>query len=254
VKTRLFTRRTTTTTAEPRSVRSRRPAEPERGKSNLREFAADLFSALFAFRAAPADARPSYRAFRQEMVNLLGEFERRAERDRADEKGDTHFALVALVDEIAMNTEWAGAAEWARDTLQMDYFHKETAGDEFFERLNDLQTHGDPDVLEIYYLCLCAGFRGCHQGDPGTVQSIRNRLVQRLPLFDLRHESHLTDDAYGRQLERPLVTRRFPFFWALPFALGAIGLWLAYSIVLNRQVDEIRQLPAAGAAPIGNTK
>ena len=248
MKTRLFTRRSREETEAPSRVARAPVSEDTSDTHGLRALSADLFSTIFAFRAAPREARPSYRAFRQEAEDLLSELRRRGERQDLDRGGEARFALVALVDETAMNAEWDGSAEWTRNPLQLEYFGDFTAGDVFFDRLLDLQKRDDSGVLEVYYLCLCAGFRGRYRNDPATLDSIRNRIFQRLSVFDLQREPHITEEAYGRHLERPLLKRRFPFLWALPFVLGAIGLYAAYFVILRGQVADIRSGTAPPAA------
>jgi type VI secretion system protein ImpK len=211
-------------------------------KPTLRTLSADVFAAVLGFRAASNDERPHYRAFRQEATDLIAEFERRTERERLDLDGDARFALVALIDETVMSSDWSEATEWAAKPLQMQYWGDFTAGDRFFERLEQLQSHADDDLLEVYYICLCAGFRGRYRDDATTLMAIRNKLFQRLSVPQLTDEVHLTPEAYGRNLERPLITRRFPFAWVVPFVAGAVGLYAAYYVILERQVDSVARL------------
>jgi len=210
--------------------------------ATLRELSADLLATVFAFRAASNDERPTYRAFRQEVTDLIGRFDRRVESERRDPNGYARFALIALVDETVMNSGWESAAEWSREPLQMHFYGDFTAGDRFFERLDELRAGADDDVLEVYFNTLCAGFRGKYRDDPTTLSSIRNKLFQRLSVPSLRDEPRLTPEAYGRNLERPLMTRRFRFWWMLPFAGAALGLYVAYYFILEHQVDQITEL------------
>lgn len=221
-------------------------------KPTLRDLSADVVAAVLAFRAAGNEERPLFRVFRQEIMDLLGDFERRTERERLDPDGDARFALVALIDETVMSSNWDDATEWATKPLQMQYYGDFTAGDRFFERLEELQREAEDDILEVFYTCLCAGFRGRYRDDATTLMAIRNKVFQRLTVPQLRDETHLTPEAYGRDLERPLLIRRFPFVWALPFAIGALGLYVAYYVILERQVGQIEHLaqqPAAVASP-----
>ena len=209
---------------------------------SLRELSAELFAMILAFRAAGNDERPPYRIFRQEVMDRVAEFDRRVERENVDPGGDARFAIVALVDETVMNSDWPDAAEWARNPLQMHYYGDFTAGDRFFERLERLQANASDDLLEVYFNTLCASFRGRYRDDPSGLLAIRNRLFHRLAVPNLRDEARLTPEAYGRNLERPLLTRRFPLAWVLPFVIAAIGLYGAYYFILERQVDDIEEL------------
>jgi type VI secretion system protein ImpK len=213
-------------------------------KPSLREASADLFAMILAFRAASNEERSPYRVFRQEVMDRLAEFDRRAERDRLDPNGEARFALIALADETVMSSDWEDAAEWSRNPLQMHYYGDFTAGERFFERMEKLTAGTDDDLLEVYFTCLAAGFRGRYRDDPATLGSIRSRIFHRLTIPNLRDETHLTPEAYGRSLERPLLTRRIPFAWITPFALAVIGLYVAYYVILQRQVGDIVQVAA----------
>src|SRR5439155_582431 len=125
---------------------------------------------------------------------------------------------------------------WRREPLQMHYFGDFLAGEQFFDRLDDLHAGADADLLSIYFTCLCAGLRGMFRDDPNALSSRKRKVYQQLDHFDLRDENHLTEEAYGRHLERSLTRAHFPVLWLLPFVLGAIGLYLAFHSVLGQQV------------------
>lgn len=71
------------------------------------------------------------------------------------------YALVALIDETAVNQDGAINDYWQPRLLQTRYFSENNAGDGFFDRLRSLR--GDSKnarVLRVYYLCMLFGFRG----------------------------------------------------------------------------------------------
>ncbi len=78
--------------------------------------------------------------------------------------------------------------------------------------------------------------------DPNALSSRRRKLYQQLERLDFRDEPHLTEDAYGRHLERSLSRSRFPLLWILPFILGAIGLYAAFRTVLSTQASQILRI------------
>ena len=215
----------------------RQVADPD--GPTLRKLAGSVIASLLDFRARTREERPAYQHLRSELVDLLSDFQRRSKRYGLDEYGHAHFALVALADESAMSVEWDGERKWEENPLQVELFGKFDAGDRFFARLKEAQDDDDPGVLEVFFNCLCAGFQGVHRNDPSALRSLRGRLMQRLEVLDLRDENFLTPDAYGRDLERPLLTRRFPIAWALPIVLGAVGLYVGYYVMLDRQARDI---------------
>jgi type VI secretion system protein ImpK len=206
----------------------------------LAKLSAPFFKKILEFRAAAPEQRPTCRQFRQEVIELLNEFQNRARKARLDEDGAGYFAMVALADETAMSADWAGAREWESEPLQVQYFGDFEAGDQFFHKLDRILSDGDGEAVPIYYHCLCAGFLGAKRDDPGGISSLIGRLYQRMPVLDLRDELHLTPEAYDRPLARPLMKRRFPFALAAPFILAALGLYGAYWYILADQVDQIR--------------
>ena len=207
--------------------------------SQLADIYAELFATVFAFRAAQDDERPGYGSFRAHVMSLLTDARRRVEDARLDARGYAQYGIVALVDETVMNSTWPGAEQWRREPLQVHYYDNLLAGEHFFTRLDELRAGPDDDLLEVYFLCLCAGFQGRFRDEPSELSSRRRKLYQQLRPLDLREEKHLTEEAYGRNLERSLVRSRFPLWWVAPFVLGAIGLYIAFYVVLRQQVASI---------------
>jgi type VI secretion system protein ImpK len=210
--------------------------------SRLADAYAEFFATLFAFRAAGNDERPGYGSFRANVMSLLSDARRRAEGDRLDPRDYAHYAAVAVVDESVMTSDWPGAEQWRREPLQKHYFDNFLAGEHFFSRLDELRGGADDDVLEVYFLCLCAGFQGRFRDEHDELRSRRRKLFQQLRTLDLRDEKHLAEDAYGRNLERSLVRSRFPLWWVAPFVVGAVGLYVAYYVVLTQQVNTVVRL------------
>jgi type VI secretion system protein ImpK len=203
----------------------------------LAEHYAEFFAAVFAFRAAGNDERPSYGPFRAHVMSLLADARRQAEGENLDPKDYAHYAAVALVDEAIMTSEWPGADQWRREPLQKHYFDNFLAGEHFFSRLDELRGGAEDELLEVYFLCLCAGFQGRFRDDREELRSRRRKLFQQLRPVDPKDEKHLTEEAYGRNLERSLARSRFPLWWLAPFVLGAAGLYVAYYVVLHQQVN-----------------
>jgi type IV/VI secretion system ImpK/VasF family protein len=207
--------------------------------SALADAYSECFATVFAFRAASDDERPGYGAFRSHVMAQLADARRTVEDERLDPRGYAQYAVVALVDEIVLSSTWPGAEQWRREPLQVHYYDNLLAGEQFFVRLEELRGDADADLLEIYFLCLCAGFQGRFRDEPGELSSRRRKLFQQLRPLELHDEKHLTEEAYGRPLERSLVRSRFPLWWIAPFLAGAVGLYVAYWGVLNGQVNEL---------------
>ncbi|MBI3404760.1 MAG: DotU family type IV/VI secretion system protein, partial [Acidobacteria bacterium] len=74
------------------------------------------------------------------------------------------FAVVAFLDESALNSGNAVFAEWPRLPLQEEMFGHHMAGEIFFQNIEKLLSRTDvnstADVLELYQLCLLLGYKG----------------------------------------------------------------------------------------------
>lgn len=210
--------------------------------SALADAYAECFATVFAFRAAEDDERPGYGAFRSHVMAQLADARRTVDDEGLDPRGYAQYAVVALVDEIVMSSTWPGAEQWRREPLQLHYYDNLLAGEEFFKRLDELRPGSDDDLMEVYLLCLTAGFQGRFRDEPAELRSRRTKLVQQLRPLDVRDEKHLTEDAYGRPLERSLIRSRFPLWWVAPFVIGAVGLYAAFWFVLNQQVNALVRL------------
>jgi type VI secretion system protein ImpK len=72
------------------------------------------------------------------------------------------FALAAFADETVLTEEFHLRDEWEKFPLQHEYFGEHLAGVKFFERLDELvkDAEANADVIEVYYICLLAGFKG----------------------------------------------------------------------------------------------
>lgn len=75
---------------------------------------------------------------------------------------EAQYALVALIDEMVLNSEVIWKEEWLQSSLQQQYFHVHNAGVGFFEHLYELRKtpFENQFVFEVYYLCLELGFKG----------------------------------------------------------------------------------------------
>lgn len=142
-----------------------------------------VVSRLRADRQAVSDGS----AFRDQMQQLL----RRADHDAQAmgyEAADVQlavFAVVALLDESALNSRKPGLADWARRPLQDELFGGHMAGEWFFQHIDRLLARPDTpvlaDLLEVHHLCLMLGFRGRYGADDrGTLHAVSVQAEDRI--------------------------------------------------------------------------
>jgi type VI secretion system protein ImpK len=131
-------------------------------KDPLGQSLAPLFQVLVRMersRDTMADAEKLYR----QCCSEVERFQSRAkELDLSPTEAENgSYALVALIDEMAVNQDGSIKEYWQPRLLQMRFFNENVAGDGFFDRLSAMR--GDPRqgrVVRVYYLCILFGFRG----------------------------------------------------------------------------------------------
>lgn len=141
----------------------------------------DCFDALIQLRRVDDASLPDPPVLHKrlrEFIDALFQKAAQAGFSRED-ANDIAYAVVALVDEIALLRTEALRGFWADRSLQLHYFHENVAGEAFFTRLDGLRR--DPrrrDVLRVYYLALLLGFQGRHRVRGGELELLR--LVEEL--------------------------------------------------------------------------
>ncbi len=171
----------------------------------------------FAQRLRSARDPGTAQGLRDEVGKLLAEIDQDCSRLGFDPSASAaaRYAIVALIDEIVLTSNWTLRDSWASRPLQLEHFDDYAAGEQFFVRLDQLRGATDPvrrDLLEVYVLCLGLGFRGKHGGVAGleTLQRLRKELA---------HE-----------LRDPAATPGLSPHWqpaeALPRLVGGVPVWI----------------------------
>lgn len=177
---------------------------------------------------------------------------------RAAEEGFNHqdaqeiaYAVVALLDEVALAKSDSMREYWMSQTLQFHYFKENRAGEGFFQRLNAIRR--DPnrrDVLRAYYLCLVLGFQGRYRVRGGELELMQ--LTETLAR-DLAPGAAVGTDTLAPHGERPpdglrQTARRLPLVafsaGALVFALLVYtGLRIAISSEASALIESVSARP-----------
>ena len=193
---------------------------------------------------------------RQRCIDLLGEFQARASRTGySQEQVDAaRYALVALIDERVMSLDAPIRDAWASAPLQIRLFEAFNAGEAFFERMAAFRNPGTPDradVLEMFHLCLCLGFKGRY-GDPAMADA-RTQLIAQVA-NDIRSargglNAPLSPgwEPRGAPVSGPHPGRWAGLpLWSVPVGLLAICLvwWFCSNLWVGSVVDRfIREFP-----------
>jgi type VI secretion system protein ImpK len=155
---------------------------------------------------------------------------------------DIIYALVALADEVAINTPEPLRSYWMNQPLQLHYFGENVAGEGFFSKLQALLADGRRiEVMRVYHLCLLFGFQGKY-GFPGgggdlvrITEGVRNQLE--------RHMEAPEDMApAGDPPDEPLVRRAGSnvLLWvSLGIFALALAVFVGLRISFDRQVADV---------------
>lgn len=194
---------------------------------------------------------PDAAAFRQQMTQLLARADGEARQAGypAEDVRLAVFAVVALLDESALNSRQPALADWARRPLQDELFGGHLAGEWFFQHVEQLLARPDSavlaDLLEVHQLVLLLGFRGRYGHDTAALQGIAVRVGDRLA----RLTGHQGELAPSWRPPADAVTARDPWIRRLTIALAAsavlaVGLWGVGALTLGSAVEQIRTAAA----------
>ncbi len=125
--------------------------------------------------------------FRARMKTVLADIARAAAQRgyTADDVAEANFAVIAFLDEAVLTSNESGRTQWARKTLQEEVFNQRSAGELFFQRLDQLRANRDSpeliQLLEVYYLCLLLGYEGKFSvGSKGELYVLMDNLRERI--------------------------------------------------------------------------
>lgn len=195
------------------------------------------------------DAETLKANFKQSYSNLSSQAEQAGFPD--DSVNEAWFAICAYIDELLLTSTWSGRSHWQRQPLQRDYFNTTNAGAEFYDRLNQLNKHGDDrNVREVYLLVLGLGFKGRYfdPEDRPQLEAARGfNLSLLLPEEAQRNldQSVLFRDAYSvEQLaarDRKRRANLIPYVIALP-TVFVIGVFFLYANQIRAMVANLISL------------
>jgi len=170
-------------------------------------------------------------------------------RDRARESGlsgreadDIAYAVVALIDEIAMGKGEPLRGTWMSQPLQLVFFNETLAGEGFFKRLAEIRR--DPrraDTLRIYYQCLLFGFQGQYSIRGGDLELMR--LMDSLrPEVERNIEPPDSLSPAADPPDEPLIRssgNNLFLYVALGMIAASIAVFVGLKVSLSHQLAEL---------------
>lgn len=167
----------------------------------------------------------------------------------SDAQTDARYAVAAYLDEMIVNSHWKHREQWASRPLQYDFFGDFVAGEGFFKRLDTIRRSlpVNPDLLELYGLCLMFGFEGQYR--------LQERERLRGLIEDVTREVQAKRgdvpalSPHGKRPEElmELVKRELPVWVVLVTSAGIVLLvYLALTFLINQDVglalDQLKKL------------
>jgi type VI secretion system protein ImpK len=143
---------------------------------------------------------------------------------------ESKYALIALMDETVLSVPGACRDYWISRPMQLDYFGDNIAGQEFYNKLQNLllQPESKKDVLEVYYLCLALGFEGKYKiSNPEERLAILDDLGRKLRRTRIRVSSELSP--HGKRADSAILKKKGVFL----FPLWISGILCAAAAVLG---------------------
>ena len=210
-----------------------------------------FFASVMPFRTDEGKARYDASTLRATMREVLAAQEAAASRRQIDYEIYDHarYAMVALVDELAIVSDWAHRTDWAQEPLELAVFNTNVAGEEFFDRLEALrkrhaQCRDEREketilgALEVFFTCLECGFKGRFRGGgEGELRAIHSGLLALLwPSGESQSSRPMFPRAYaeaGKADRRRMARNRWPFVVVL-CVLFLFALYVVFSYTLGK--------------------
>lgn len=83
----------------------------------------------------------------------------------------SRYALVSWIDEVLVDSSWAGGEWWGNNVLEVEFYNTRLCNEQFFINAKEASTLTRRDALEVYYICVILGFRGLYR-DPHTAKML----------------------------------------------------------------------------------
>ncbi len=209
----------------------------------VQELTGECFGAIARLRELDGPV-PSPETVHARMRGFIEALKERARTHGVPDK-DTQeiiYAIVALADEVAINTPEPLRGYWMNQPLQLHYFGENIAGEGFFNHLQSLLSDGRRiEVLRVYHLCLLFGFQGKYAFPGGDVEllrisdGVRNLLERNLEVPDELAPAGLPPDE--PQVRR--ASSNFLLWVSLGVFAMAIAIFVGLRLSFDQQVADV---------------
>lgn len=182
---------------------------------------------------------------------LEGVTKRAREADIGNEEVQTAiFALIAFLDETIIASDWNEKETWLQKPLQLEYFGRFDAGEEFFSRLERMLAHPKENLglLKLYFMCMTLGFKGKYKiVERDKLRKTIEETYRVIVSIPDRKEEILSP--YGARKGEILdaVAKRVPlwFIGAVTLGIGFISYFIVSQMLHKNALEVIRAILGA---------
>ena len=89
------------------------------------------------------------------------------------------FAVIVWIDEAILCSNLPFIRDWPNLLLQLHFFNTNNGGDEFYERLEQIDLE-DNQLIEVFAYCFALGFHGRLYADTGLLEKQCTELYSRI--------------------------------------------------------------------------
>jgi type VI secretion system protein ImpK len=152
------------------------------------------------------------------------------------------YAICAFIDEMILTSSWPLKESWADKPLQLSYFNDFSAGEEFYNKVDQLRGSKKNNVLEVYYMCLALGFRGKYVDLQGME---KKKVLMDTMLREMRGTAPAPgtgglSPSWQPPDAMPGIVKNFPaWFVAAACGLVVILLFILLSTLLGSSAERI---------------
>jgi type VI secretion system protein ImpK len=228
---------------------------------SLAGLSTDLFLLIIRMRLS-ADLG-SFETVYKGAVQLFSQFEEQCKLKNIDPEiaATAKYALAAFMDETILNCRWPFKERWADNPLQLEFFGTYLAGEIFYDKLDEIRQRPEtnPDLLEIYYLCMLLGFRGKYGVTGEEKLKLLIEQVSR-ELGAVRPPTPAELSPHWAITDKPQVAPtgnlpKWAVFTCWGLAALAVVLYLAMFFSLRSGVSNLKdKIPNPQSSLIGNQK
>jgi type VI secretion system protein ImpK len=214
----------------------------------------DCFSPALSYgaglRSTLDQDQPALDTVRRAVEALLDRSQRLAEKAGLDEgKYESgRFAVTAWLDELILISNWREKDNWEKQQLQLVRYQTTNAGEEFYQRLDQIMGDADQELLAVYGACLALGFGGRYYPIrekitlEETSREVMAQALAQTPDPFTGDKGIFFPGAYHREGETPKKPTRWGLipFWFLSIGAAAgvlVGTWISLDHYLNELVE-----------------